>query len=162
MQFKLIIQEIIQISNVGGVMLYKKNISARKYTRLVTSSPGLFIAFILFSLALLLFLTLSTKIDVIRTYNAEIMIKDGETALLVKADNISSGTAYIYSNKNEDVYPVFIERMEGLTEGYALYFSSDGQNTIRSFSSTSIFIDIPHGKQTLLYHIFVNGGKDRE
>lgn len=143
-------------------MLYKKNALARKYTGLIIGSPWLFIIFVLSGLVLFLFLTLTTRIDVIKTYSAELMSKQNKITLSVKAANISAGTAYMYSNRNEAVYPVFIERTENLREDFTLYFNSHGQNIIKSLSNRNIFIDIPQGKETLLYRIFVKGGEGRE
>lgn len=146
----------------GEVMLYKKSILGRKYTRFITGSWGGFIIFVLSGLGLLLFLTLTTRIEVIKTYSAELMLVESEIVLSVKESNISVGTAYIYSNKNEVVYPVLIERIETLREGFALQFNRDGQNIIKSLSTRNIFIDIPQGKETLLHRIFVKGGNGHE
>lgn len=146
----------------GVIMLYKKSILGRKYTKFMTGSPWLFITFVLFGVLLFLFLTLTTRIDVIKTYSAEVMSVESENALSIKAANISIGLAYIYSNKNEAVYPVLIERAENLGENFTLHFNSSGQDIIKSLSARNIFIDIPQGKDTLLYRIFVKGGKGRE
>ena len=164
---KLIIQENTVLSNGGEMMLYEKSSLGRKYTRLITGSPVLFVSFVLMGLLMFLLLTLTTKLDVISTYAAEVSAAEvsaaeGEITLFiptVKAENILEGIAYVYSDKNEAVYRVFIEHAEKSGKKLILHFDHDGQETIHSLSSKSLFIDIPQGEETLLYRIFVKGGK---
>jgi len=146
----------------GEVMLYKNNTLGRKYTRIITGSPVLFISFVIFGLALFFFLTLTTKIDVMETYEAEVIHVEGETILSINDADISVGVAYIYSNKNEIVYPVLIEETESIEDTVTLYFNRDEQEIINSILDRDIFIDIPKGEETLLYRIFMKGGKSRE
>ena len=174
---KLIIQENTVLSNGGEMMLYEKSSLGRKYTRLISGSPALFVSFVLMGLLLFLLLTLTTKLDVISTYAAEVSAAEvsevgasatgasaaeGEITLsipAIKTEQILGGTAYIYSDKNESVYPVFIEHAEKSGGKLILHFDLDGQETIHSLSSQSLFFDIPQGEETLLHRIFVKGGK---
>lgn len=142
--------------------MYKRSILGRKYIRLITSSPRLFITFVLFGVVLFLFLTLTTRIDVIKTYSAEVFSVESEIALSIKASDIPVGSAYIYSNKNEAVFSVFIENVESIKDNVILHFSNDERDIIQFLSTQNIYIDIPQGKETLLYRIFVKGGKGRE
>jgi hypothetical protein len=143
----------------GGTMLYKKSLWGRKYTRITTRSPLLFLSFVAFGVVLFLILTLNIKIDEIKTYSAEVLSVKNELTLSVKAKNISSGSAYIYTNKNETVYPIIIRRAENSKDKFVLYFNSEGNDLFKALSTHSLFIDIPQGKDTLLYRIFVRGGK---
>lgn len=69
--FKLIILEITLLTNGVLNMLYKKNDLGRKYTRLITSSPIPFVSFVLFGVILFLFLTITTKIHVVKSDSPE-------------------------------------------------------------------------------------------
>lgn len=143
-------------------MLYKKNTLGRTYTRLVTGSSNIFIGFVLLGVISFLFLTLTIRIDVIKTYTAKVLSSESEIVLQIKAANVQDGPAYIYSNKNEAVFPVSIEKTEDLNDSVNLYFSSDSEKVIRSLSPQHLYVEIPQGKETLLYRIFLKGGKGRE
>jgi len=145
-----------------------------KYTRLITGSPVLFLAFVFFGLSLFLFLALTTKLDVINTFTAVVRTGDyetmlyiqeaeasdiAETANITETVNITKGEAFIYLDKSKAVYPVLIQHVEKSNANLALHFNSDGQKMIQALSSHSLFIDIPQGKETLLHRIFVKGGK---
>lgn len=145
------------------MLLYPKNSVGRAYTRLLTSTPIVFILFIWTGAVLFLFITLTTKIDVIRTYQAEIIKIEGELlALSIKADGITAGSAYLYSNKNEAVYPIFIERTERSNDKMVLYMDINDQKVLRAIQSKDIFVDVPQGKESLLYRIVIKGGKGIE
>jgi hypothetical protein len=143
-------------------MLYKKSVFGRKYIRLLTGSWTLFTAFVLLGVGIFLFLTMTTKIDIINTYSAKIITMENEITLSSKAANIEAGLAYIYINKNEAVYSVSIINAENIRGTYTLHFNSKDQNTIKALQNEKIFIDIPQGKETLLYRIFAKGGKNLE
>ncbi|WBW97919.1 hypothetical protein [Oceanirhabdus sp. W0125-5] len=143
-------------------MLYKKNVLGIKYTRLLTASPTFFIIFVLLGVVLFLFLTITTKVPTIKIYPAKVLSIRKEPVLLIENGHIPIGESYLYSNRNEVVFSVSIERIENISEGVALYFSSDSKNTITSLSNENLFIEIPQGKESLLYRIFVKGGKGYE
>lgn len=143
-------------------LLYKKSVWGRKYIRLLTGSWTLFTAFVLLGVTIFLSLTFTTKIDSIKTYSVEIIPVENELTLSTKAANIEAGLAYVYVNKNEAVYPVSIERAENTREIYTLHFNSNDQDIIKVLQNQNLFIDIPQGKETLLYRIFAKGGKNLE
>jgi len=136
------------------IMLYKKSTLGRKYMKLITGSSGFFITFVLWGLILFLFLTITTRVDVVKTYLVEPITVESGITLLIKNSDVSVGSAYLYSNKNEVVYPVLIEKVEPTREGSTLYLNTDGLNIIKSLGTADMFIDIPQGKETLLSRIF--------
>jgi len=143
-------------------MLYKKSKFGRIYIKYVIKSPILFIFFILIGLGLFIFLTGTTKIDTIKKYSAEVIMLQNEAVLTVKDKSISLGSAYVYLNKNDIVYPVTIEKIEGCGEYTTIHLESKSQEVIKLLSPHRVYIEISQGKSTLLYHIFVNGGRRRE
>ena len=122
--------------------------------KLITGSSGFFITFVLWGLILFLFLTITTRVDVVKTYLVEPITVESRITLLIKDSDISVGSAYLYSNKNEVVYPVLIEKVEPTREGSTLYLNTDGLNIIKFLEAGDMFIDIPKGKETLLSRIF--------
>ncbi len=140
-------------------MLYKKSALGRKYIRVVTSSPSLFIFFIIIGVILFFSLALTTRIDVIKTYSATLSPDTCEVTLSSSISNIPEGPAYIYVNKNDEVFSISIEKTVMKQEGLAIYTNTEGERMIKLLSSNTFFIDIPQGKETLLYRIFAKGGK---
>ena len=142
-------------------MLYQKNDLGKKYTQLLTGSPWFFITYILIGIMLFLFLTLTTRVEVIKSYLVEISHDQSQIVLLIKYSKVSANKGYIYSNKNEAIYPVAIKRVEDIRGAVALYLDNEGQELINSLSAQDIYIDLPVENETLLYRIFMKGGKDR-
>ena len=140
--------------------LYPKNVLGRKYVRLMTGSPYPYLLFLAGLIALFLFLTLSTKVEVVRMYPVELVAADGVTTLAVDVADIPVGTAYVYANKNQAVYPVRIQRTEPHGDGLRLYLNEDQTaDVLRSFGDQRLYLDVPQGKVALLYLILVKGGK---
>jgi hypothetical protein len=143
-------------------MQHKSSAFERKFTKVTTGTPIFFVLFIIIGVLLFLGLTLTTKIDVIKSYPAKVIASEGESALLVTATNIPTGLVYVYSNRNEALYPISVNRTESSGEDLILFLDNNGQDVIKSLLQKEIFIDITQGKKTLLYEIFVKGGKAGE
>lgn len=142
-------------------MLYQKSVLGRKYTRLLTGSPVFFLTYVLCGVILFMVLTLTTRINVVESYSAEVMQVESELVLFIKVENLSMSSAFIYSNKNEAVYHLPIERTEIAQDGVLLHFDIAGQDRIKTLIAGEIFIDFPQGQETLFYRIFVKGGRGR-
>ncbi|MBP1990787.1 hypothetical protein [Paenibacillus eucommiae] len=143
-------------------MLYKKSEFGRKYTRYISSSPVVFISFVMLGMGLILSLMFMTQIDVIKTYAVELIPVRGHITLSIQAGSVPAGRAYLYANKQEVVYPVRIDNADQSTDYTTLHVDKEDQEMIHALSSKKLFIDIPQGKESLLYRIFVRGGKSRE
>mgnify|MGYP000909501848 CR=1 FL=1 len=140
--------------------LYQKNVIGRKYVRLMTGSPFPYLVFLAGLIALFLFLTLSTKVDLIKTYQIKAMEVDGTPVLSVAAADIPVGRAFLYANKNQNVYPVHIQRTETHEDGTFLYLEGSRiWDDLRSLGDQTLYLDVPQGEATLLYFILVKGGK---
>lgn len=138
-------------------MLYKKSPLGKRYIKLMTGSPLPFLSFIFLGTSLFLFLTITTKLDVKKTYSA-VALKNNNKIIL-KTANLPTGKAYLYTNKNEEVYPVLIKKSD---KTYFFAVNTIGKASINSLKNKKVFIDISKKKETLLYRIFVKGGKNYE
>lgn len=138
-------------------MLYKKSPLGKRYIKLMTGSPLPFLSFIFLGTSLFLFLTITIKLDVKKTYSA-IALKNNNKMIL-KTTNLPTGKAYLYANKNEEVYPVLIKKSD---KDYVFTVDTAQKNSINSLKNKKVFIDISEKKETLLYRIFVKGGKNYE
>jgi hypothetical protein len=140
-------------------MLFKKNKWGTKYVHMMTSSPLPFLGFLAVGIGALVILCSSIELDVIHTFPA---ILDGEgPCLVVETDReISAGKVFAYANRNELVLEVRIT--EALNVGGKwLLGISDGSAAEIGALKGSLSLDIPSGKENLLYRIFVKGGKAR-
>jgi hypothetical protein len=140
--------------------LYNKNTFGRKYIRTVAGSPFPYLAFLACMVALFLYLALSTKVDRIRTYPVKWVDVNGAPVLAVESTAIPAGKAFLYSNKNEHVYPVHIRKTESSHNGVLLYLDGQPAEEIPgAMDAENLYLDVPQGKTTLLYFILVKGGK---
>lgn len=141
-------------------MLYKKSPLGKRYIKLMTGSPLPFLSFILLGTSLFLFLTLTIKLDVKKTYSA-VALKNNN-GIMLKTKNLPSGKAYLYTNRNEEVYPVLIKRLKKSDKYHVFAVDTTQKNSINSLKNKKVFIDVSEKKETLLYRIFVRGGKNYE
>ena len=142
------------------MMLYHKNVAGRKYVRLMTSSPFPYLAFLGGMITLFLYLTLSTRVDVIKTYQVKAINVEGMPVLSAAQADISEGTAFLYVNKNKNVYPVHIRKVESRHGAAFLYLEEkQAREALESLGDQSLYLDVPQGEVTLLYFILVKGGK---
>jgi hypothetical protein len=142
--------------------MYKKSIWGMRYIRWMTRTRWPFLGFVVLGIGLLLSLMLNTKISVIKTYCAQVVQTESQTAVMIGTDDIMDAIGYIYSNKNEAVYTVSIVKTENASQQTLLYFDDNGQKALNALSGKELFIDIPQRKESLLYQIFVKGGNRRE
>jgi hypothetical protein len=142
--------------------MYKKSIWGIRYIRWMTRTPWPFLGFVGLGIGLFLYLMLSTKIEVIKTYSAQVIQNQTQITVGIKEDLITDAIVYIYSNKNEAVYPVSIVKTENVSPQTLLYFDDNGQKVLSALLGKELFIDITQRKESLLYQIFVRGGNRRE
>lgn len=140
--------------------LYGKNAFGRRYIRIVAGSPFPYLAFLACMVAVFLFLTLTTKVDRIKTYPVKWVDAGGTSVLAVESTAIPAGKAFLYANKNEHVYPVHIRKTESYRDGALLYLDGRPEEEMPGvMDARQLYLDVPHGRATLLYLILVKGGK---
>lgn len=150
------------IATDGGqaMSLYGKNAFGRRYVRLMTGSPWPYLSFLAGMTAVFLALTLSIRVDQIRTYPAKWIIRDGTPVLAVESASVPSGQAFLYANKNEKVLVVRFNGAERERDG-TLLVPDEGQDldALLALGGDRLYLDVPDGKATLLYLLLVKGGK---
>jgi len=141
--------------------LFPKNSLGRKYTHLISSSPFVFILFLSLGILLFLSLTLSIKIEGIKTYPVELIKTEtnGIYVLSLKLTSDSFEDAFLYTNRNESVHPVTIWKVESSGAQSILYVREKSKEMLALHPSEKLYLDVPQDAHTLLYWIIVKGGK---
>lgn len=130
---------------------------ANLYVKMTAKSPLLFLILILISIIFLFGVTLTTKVDVIKTYNVK--VENGKICIQ-NVNDITWNEVYVYENRNEAVYKVKIEPQMVRRENNSLEISVNQLGFIPQ--SDFVNIDIPVQKITLFRRVFLQGGKSNE
>ena len=128
---------------------------ANLYVKMTAKSPFLFLILILISTIFLLGVTLTTKVDVIETYEAKV---ENNQICIQNRNDITLDEIYVYENRNEAVYKVIIEPEMIRQESNSLEIPVNELGFIPL--SDSVNIDIPIRKITLFRRVFLQGGKN--
>lgn len=128
---------------------------ANLYVKMTAKSPLLFLMLILISIIFLFGVTLTTKVDVIKTYKVKIQ---NNKICIQNVNEITWNEVYVYENRNEAVYKVKIEPEMIRQENNSLEISVNQLGFIPQ--SDSINIDIPIQEITLFRRVFIQGGKN--
>lgn len=127
---------------------------ANLFVKMTAKSPLLFLLLILLSVLFLFGVTLTTKVDVIKTYNVKI---ENDKICIQNASDIMPDEVYVYENRNEAVYKIKIEPEMVSRENNSLEISVNQLSFIPQ--SDYVYIDIPIQKITLFRRVFIQGGK---
>lgn len=127
---------------------------ANLFVKMTAKSPLLFLLLILLSVLFLFGVTLTTKVDVIKTYNVKI---ENDKICIQNASDFMPDEVYVYENRNEAVYKVKIEPEMVSRENNSLEISVNQLSFIPQ--SDYVYIDIPIQKITLFRRVFIQGGK---
>ena len=155
------------------IMKLKQSQIGSFYIRLVTKSLFFFPAFVLLGMGIILFITINTKLDVIKTYQVNVS-KDGSAYVLLLNEELDTqviNKIFIYEKKNKAVYQIvdvgFYPAPMGDTAqsktklSFDLSSNADNKPLIE-FLDKHIGVpfkaDIPIKKISLLERIFTNGG----
>lgn len=128
---------------------------ANLYVKLTAKNPILFLTLILLCTLLVLRITMTTKVDVIQTYDAKIQ---QDTLIVTDVYSEEIDSIYVYENRNDAVYKVQI--MEGMinNEEYLLVIPIDELGF--EPQSDNLRVDIPVRKISLFKRVFLQGGKN--
>lgn len=127
---------------------------ANLFVKMTAKSPLLFLLLILLSVLFLFGVTLTTKVDVIKTYNVKI---ENNKICIQNASDFMPDEVYVYENRNEAVYKIKIEPEMVSRENNSLEISVNQLSFIPQ--SDYVYIDIPIQKITLFRRVFIQGGK---
>lgn len=128
---------------------------ANLYVKMTAKSPLLFLMLILISIIFLFGVTLTTKVDVIKTYKVKIQ---NNKICIQNVNEITRNEVYVYENRNEAVYKVKIEPEMVRQENNSLEISVNQLGFIPQ--SDSVNIDVPIQEITLFRRVFLQGGKN--
>lgn len=128
---------------------------ANLYVKMTAKSPLLFLMLILISIIFLFGVTLTTKVDVIKTYKVKIQ---NNKICIQNVNEITRNEVYVYENRNEAVYKVKIEPEMIRQENNSLEISVNQLGFIPQ--SDSVNIDVPIQEITLFRRVFLQGGKN--
>jgi len=128
---------------------------ANLYVKATAKSPLLFLILILISIVFLFGVTLTTKVDVIETYNVKV---ENNKICIQDVNGFTLHEVYVYENRNEAVYKVIIEPEMVREEDNSLEISVNELGFTPQ--SGSVNIDIPVRKITLFRRVFLQGGKN--
>lgn len=127
---------------------------ANLFVKLTAKSPLLFLLLIFISIVFLFGVTLTTKVDVIETYNAKV---ENNKICVQNVTDLPENEVYIYENRNEAVYKVITEPEMFSQENNSLEIPLYKLGFIPQ--SDSVKIDISIQKITLFRRVFLQGGK---
>lgn len=123
---------------------------SRFYVKYLIKSSVIFYVFLAIGVALFLYLSLHIKLDVITTYDAQIL----ENNVIINCDcESSSDVLYLYNDRNEDIYKLQIESIT-CNKDKTIFTINDSINLVGDVKA-----EVVTGKQTLLHKIFVKAGK---
>lgn len=127
---------------------------ANLFVKLTAKSPLLFLLLIFISIVFLFGVTLTTKVDVIETYNAKV---ENNKICVQNVTDLPENEVYIYENRNEAVYKVITEPEMFSQENNSLEIPLNKLGFIPQ--SDSVKIDISIQKITLFRRVFLQSGK---
>ena len=130
---------------------------ANTYVKYVAKKPVLFLGLLIVSVAIIMILTLTTKTNLVVTYDAVI---DEECIRVNDAVTPCKNFLYVYSNRNEYVYR--IEMTDRHYDEDSTTFSVIITDELTQLKQQDIQVDIPVKEISLFERIFLRGGKANE
>jgi hypothetical protein len=125
------------------------------YVKYVVKKPILFFAMIGVFVFLILYVSLTTKTNLIQSYEGLIF---GDTIVINAEINTVPENIYVYENRNEAVYLINIDGI--VYEDNSTILSIGNNAGLHGLTAAeSIKIDIPVGEISLFERIFLKGGK---
>ena len=136
------------------------------YVKVIVKSSLFYYGFIVAVVSLLLWLMLSIRLDVIKTFGGTysdgyVYIHNADETNPYAVDEINLAAIekiYVYENRNEKLYSVFISETALSKEGFALKVQ-DEELAVFDTIGVDFQVDLPISRQSLFYRIFVKAGK---
>jgi hypothetical protein len=137
-------------------MLIKKSAIGTKFVHLMTSSPFAFLAYVALGVSIILFLSVTTKLDVMQTYPAT-LDENALSLIIANCTKIDAMKVFVYENRNESVVDTPV--LETTMSGADCIVRIDGAmvEKLRNAKGT-LFVDVPVAKESLLQRVFAKGG----
>lgn len=132
-----------------------KKRTANLYVKMTAKSPVLFLALIFLSIVIILYITLSTKVDVIQTY--DVRLEDNKI-IVPETIHYKPDKVYIYENRNKVVYSIKVNPKDITYDDTSIIIPIK-QNPFEH-ELTDVKVDIAFKKVTLFERVFLHGGKN--
>ena len=125
---------------------------AYSYVKYVVKKPVLFGALIFISITIIIIMTLTTKINLIVSYDA---IIDKDTIKIEKVIEPYANYLYVYSNRNEYVYRFEVRGIKYEKDSTTIFIVAS--NEVDGLEQQGIQVDIPMKEISLFERIFERG-----
>lgn len=132
-----------------------KKRTANLYVKMTAKSPVLFLVLIFLSVIIILYITLSTEVDVIQTY--DVRLEDNKITV-PETMHYKPEKIYIYENRNNAIYSIPVESKDIAYDDTSIIILIK-QNPFEN-ELTDVKVDIPIKKVTLFKRVFLQGGKN--
>lgn len=129
--------------------------TANLFVKMTAKSPLLFLGLILLSVVIILYITLTTEVDVIQTYDAKV---EGNTLMISQVNRQKLSKLYVYENREKAVYCLEPEEGDIDWDGTGMLVSLE--EPLFEPETDFVKVDIPVRKISLFRRVFLQGGKN--
>lgn len=129
--------------------------TANLFVKMTAKSPLLFLGLILLSVVIILYITLTTEVDVIQTYDAKV---EGNTLMISQVNRQNLSKLYVYENREKAVYCLEPEEGDIDWDGTGMLVSLE--EPLFEPETDFVKVDIPVRKISLFRRVFFQGGKN--
>ena len=129
--------------------------TANLFVKMTAKSPLLFLGLILLSVVIILYITLTTEVDVIQTYDAKV---EGNTLMISQVNRQNLSKLYVYENRERAVYCLEPEEGDIDWDGTGMLVSLE--EPLFEPETDFVQVDIPVRKISLFRRVFLQGGKN--
>ena len=129
--------------------------TANLFVKMTAKSPLLFLGLILLSVVIILYITLTTEVDVIQTYDAKV---EGNTLMISQVNRQNLSKLYVYENRERAVYCLEPEEGDIDWDGTGMLVSLE--EPLFEPETDFVKVDIPVRKISLFRRVFLQGGKN--
>lgn len=132
-----------------------KKKTANLYVKMTAKTPVLFLSLIVLSVWMIVYITMTTEVDVIKTYEAKV---ENNKLVIFEADAFFPDRIYFYENRDEAVYELRVKQEEITYDGTTMVVSL-GEMMFEP-ETGAVKADIPVEKISLFRRVFLQGGKN--
>jgi len=137
----------------------KKSSLAQKYVKYLIKNPLLFLLCVGIGTGMFLYLTLSTKLPIIRTYNAHMNFSGESCCLTIDSeDQVAPEVIYVYQDKYQHVITLPVEKTE-MRDGQTVFYTRMPEKQTLEGITAWPWVDVPVEKTSLFMRIFARGGR---
>jgi len=132
-----------------------KKKTANLYVKVTAKTPALFLSLIVLCVWTIVYITMTTQVDVIKTYEAKV---ENNKLVILEADAVLTDRIYFYENRDEAVYELQVKQEEIAYDGTSMVVPLG--NVLFEPESGAVKADIPVKKISLFRRVFLQGGRN--